>query len=448
MMISKMALPRRAFLRGVGATVALPLLDAMVPAFSPIAQSAAKPVRRLGFVYIPMGMNPGPWTPAAAGRLTELTPSLSALTPYLDHLTVITNLELRNANTTGNHASSNCAFLSCARAKRTESSDYELGTTVDQIAARVLGKDTPIPSLELGTDLIAQVGNCDNGYACAYMNSLSWSSPSTPLPTEPDPRVLFERLFGDGGSPEERRAELRKNASILDWILGDMRGLQSRLGSADRTRVNEYLDTIREVERRIQRAEQQNADSPLPALERPTSVPENWEEHVKLMFDLQVLALRADLTRVITFQLAREGSTRTYPQIGVPEPHHPVSHHVNDPIKLSKLAKINAYHVSLFGYLLEQLKTTEDGDGTLLDHTTYLMGSGMGNPDIHDHQNLPIVVARGGAASSRGGRHIKFDQLTPLANLHLSLLDHMGVHLDSFVDSTGRVEGVFEPVTL
>jgi len=440
MIISKMALPRRAFLRGLGVTVALPLLDAMVPAMSAMASTAAAPVRRLGFVYIPMGMNPAPWIPAAEGRITELSPSLASLTPYLDHLSVLTNLELRNANTTGNHASSNCAFLSCAKAKRTESTDYQLGITVDQIAARQLGSDTAIPSLELGTDINAQVGNCDNGYACAYQNSLSWSSPTTPLPAEGDPRVVFERLFGDGGTPDQRQVELRKNASILDWVMKDMTGMRTRLGAGDRTKLNEYLDAVREVERRIQRAERQDGESPMPALQRPASVPDDWEEHVKLMFDLQVLALRTDLTRVITFQLARESSTRTYPQIGVPEPHHPVSHHTNDPEKLAKLAKINAYHVSLFAYLLEQLRSTPDGDGTLLDHSTYLLGSGMGNPDLHTHTNLPIVVARGGAGEIKGGRHNKFTEPVPLANLHLTLLDHVGIHLDSFVDSNGRID--------
>jgi len=447
--ISKMALPRRTFLRGLGATLSLPLLDAMVPALSTVGVAAAAPVRRLGFVYIPMGSNPAVWTPAEVGRLTTLSPSLASLSPYLEHLTVFTNLELKNANTTGNHASSNAGFLSCARAKRTESSDYENGTTVDQIAATAIGRETPIPSLELGVDLIAQVGNCDNGYACAYQNNLSWSSPTTPLPTEADPRVVFERLFGDGGSAERRRAELRKNASILDWVMADMASLQRQLGAGDRTKVDQYLDTVREVERRIQRAERQNADSPMPALDRPPSVPEVWEEHVELMFDLQVLALQSDLTRVITFQLARESSTRTYPQIGVPEPHHPVSHHSNDPEKLLKLAKINAYHVSLFGKLLEKLKSTPDGDGTLLDHSTYLLGSGMGNPDIHDHQNLPIVVARGGAGGVKGGQHVKYNEMVPLANLHLTLLDHVGVHLDKFVDSTGRIDmTIQQPLTL
>ena len=295
--------------------------------------------------------------------------------------------------------------------------------------------------------MIAQVGNCDNGYACLYMNSLSWSSSTAPLPTEADPRAVFERLFGDGGTPEQRRAVLRTNASILDWVRDDMSRLGAQLGAGDRTKVSEYLDTVREVERRIQRAEQRAEASPLPAIQRPTSVPESWEEHVKLMFDLQVLAFQADMTRVITFQMAREASTRTYPQIGVPDPHHPISHHVNDPTKLAQLAKINAYHVSLFGYLLEKLRTTEDGDGSLLDHSTCLLGSGMGNPDVHDHSNLPIVVARGGASSVKGGWHIKYAEQTPLANLHLTLLDHVGVHLDSFVDSTRRAGEVLEPMT-
>ncbi len=448
MIVTKKAMPRRTFLRGLGATVALPMLDAMVPALAQ-ASAVADPVRRMGYVYIPMGMNPDPWTPKGLGRLTELSPSLSSLTPYLDHLSVVTNLDVDNAAVTGgNHATAGSAFLSCERAKRTEGSDYELGTTVDQIIARQIGNDTPLPSLELGADLIAQVGNCDNGFACVYMNSLSWSSPTTPLPMEADPRVVFERLFGDGGTSEERLAQMRKNTSILDWVLGDMASLQRKLGGSDRNKIDEYLDTVREVERRIQRAEAQADESPLENLYRPTSVPEEWEDHVKLMFDLQVLALQADLTRVITFQMAREGSTRTYPQIGVPEPHHPISHHVNDPVKLEKLAKINAYHVSLFGYLLEKLRTTEDGNGTLLDSTTYMLGSGMGNPDVHNHSNLPIVVARGGLGSMDGGQHVVFDTDTPLANLHLTFMDHMGVELDTFVDSTGRADGVLEPLSI
>jgi hypothetical protein len=446
MTLTRIALPRRTFLRGMGTALALPLLDAMVPAATALAQSAARPVRRLGFVYIPMGMNAAAWTPAGEGRLTELSPSLGALQPVLDHVTVLTNLELRNAYTTGNHASSNCAFLSCSKAKRTAGTDYMLGTTVDQIAAKAIGGDTALPSLELGTDLIAQVGNCDNGYACAYQNNLSGSSPTTPLPTEADPRVVFERMFGDGGSPARRRAELRKSGSILDWMLADMARLQRELGAGDRTKVNQYLDSVREVERRIQKAEASDG-AKLPDLDRPASVPQVWEDHVRLMFDLQLLALQADVTRVITFQMARETSTRTYPNIGVPEPHHPISHHVNDPEKLMKLARINAHHVSLFGYMVEKLKATQDGDGSLLDHTLYMLGSGMGNPDVHDHTNLPIVVAGGRSTRSLGGRHIRYQQAAPLANLHLALLDKVGVRLESFVDSTGRVSDL-EPLTV
>jgi hypothetical protein len=446
MMLTRIALPRRTFLRGMGTALALPLLDAMVPAATALAQSAARPVRRLGFVYIPMGMNAAAWTPAGEGPLTELSPSLKALQPVVDHITVVTNLELRNAYTTGNHASSNCAFLSCAKAKRTEGTDYMLGTTVDQLAAKAIGGDTALPSLELGTDLIAQVGNCDNGYACAYQNNLSWSSATTPLPTEADPRVVFERMFGDGGSPARRRAELRKSGSILDWMLSDMARLQRELGASDRTKVSQYVESVREVERRIQKAESSDGAA-LPELDRPASVPAAWEDHVRLMFDLQVLALQADVTRVITFQMARETSTRTYPHIGVPEPHHPISHHVNDPEKLMKLARINAHHVSLFGYMVEKLKGTPDGDGSLLDHTLYLLGSGMGNPDVHDHTNLPIVVAGGRTTRSLGGRHIRYPQATPLANLHLALLDRVGVHIESFVDSTGRVSEL-EPLNV
>lgn len=445
MILRKLALPRRTFLRGLGVAIALPLLDAMVPA---LAQSAAvsQPARRMGYFYIPMGMNPAPWVPSTTGALTALTPSLQSLTPFLDRLTVVSNLEIREAYTTGNHASSNCAFLSCAKAKRTEGSDYYLGTTVDQIAAQQIGRDTPFPSLELGTDLLSLVGNCDNGYACVYQNSLSWASPTAPLPSEADPRVLFERLFGDGGTSRQRQTELDRNASLLDWVMDDISRHQRSLGGGDRARVDEYLTTVREVERRLQRARQSSESTALPDLERPASVPADWEEHVKLMIDLQVLALQADLTRIISFQLAREASTRTYPQIGVMEPHHPISHHGNDPVQLEKLAKINQYHVSLFGYLLERLQATPEGNGSLLDSTTYLLGSGMGNPDIHDHSNLPIVIASGAGTGIRGGRHLRYEEPTPLANLHLSLLDSLGVHLDSFADNSGRMDELFHAV--
>jgi hypothetical protein len=439
MIITRKALHRRTFLRGMGAAVALPLLDAMVPPLSAMAQTAARPASRLGFVYIPMGSNIRQWTPAATGRISELSPSLSSLAPFMDHVTVLTNLENKNAYSPGNHATANSAFLSAAKAKLTEGGDYYLGTTVDQIAAKQIGKDTALPSLELGTDLLTTIGDCDNGFACVYQNNLSWSSPTTPLPYEAHPRVVFERLFGDGGTAAQRRAELDKNRSILDWVTQDMARLQKKLGAPDRAKVNDYLDAVREVERRIQRASEQEGTGLPEDLQRPVGVPASWEEHVKLMFDLQVLALQADITRVITFQMARETSNRTYPQIGVPDAHHPLSHHTNNPEKLMRLAKVNAYHVLQFAYFIEKLKALPDGDGTLLDHSLFLLGSGMGNPDVHDHINLPIVVV-GGAAKTRGALHLKYEQPVALANLHLTLLDKVGVRLDAFADSNGKIE--------
>ena len=448
MIVTKKALPRRTFLRGAGAALALPLLDAMVPPLTAMAATPANPVRRLGFVYIPMGSTISEWTPRCeAGLLTELSPSLESLRPVIDHLTVVTNTELRNAYP-GTHATSNAAFLSAATSKWTESTDYELATTVDQVAAQHIGKETRLPSLELAMDLLTTVGQCDNGYACVYQNNLSWSSPTTPLPAEAHPRIAFERLFGDGGSAAERNAELRKNASLLDWVMEDISRLQKNLGPSDRTRVTQYLDTVREVERRIQKAEAATADSALPDLDRPVGVPAAYADHARLMFDLQVLALQGDVTRVITFQLARETSTRTYPEIGVPDPHHPTTHHNNDPVKVAKVAKINAFHVSLFAYFLEKLKATPDGNGSLLDHSLYLYGSGMGNPNVHDHVNLPILVAGGAAGRHKGGRHIKYAEPAPLANLHLTLLDKVGVHLDKFADSRGKVSELLEPLSV
>ena len=438
MIITRKALPRRTFLRGMGAAVALPLLDAMVPSMTALAKSPAGPVRRLGFVYMPMGCDLPRWTPPGAA-LTELSPSLRSLAPFVDQLTVISNLELKNAYP-GTHATSNAAFLSAAKAKWTESTDYYLGTTVDQIAAQEIGRQTLLPSLELSMDLLEMVGQCDNGYACVYQNNLSWSSPTTPLPPEAHPRVVFERLFGEGGTTADRRAALRRRASLLDWIREDAARLQNTLGADDRAKVGQYLETIREVERRIEKAEAATADDQLPDLDRPTGVPAAYADHARLMFDLQVLAMQGDVTRVITFQLARETSNRTYPEIGVPDPHHPLTHHGNDPDKIARMAKINAFHVSLFAYYLEKLKSTPDGDGSLLDHSLVLYGSGMGNPNIHDHVNLPIVVAGGAAGKVRGGRHIKYAEPTPLANLHLTLLERVGVRMDAFADSQGKVD--------
>jgi len=438
MIITKKALPRRTFLRGTGVALALPLLDAMIPSFSDAA-AVASPVRRLGFVYIPMGCNWFQFFPKEVGVLTELPPTLSTLAPVKDQVTVLSNLELKNSYSPGNHATSNAGFLSCARAKMTEGADYELATTVDQIAAKQFGKETRLPSLELAMDLTTPIGACDGGMSCIYETSLSWSSPTTPLPAEANPRVVFERLFGDGGSAKDRLAALKEDGSLIDFVSEDIAHFQKKLGPGDRNKLGQYLDSVREIERRIQKAESQTAETVMPDLTRPIGVPSEYANHAKLMFDLQVLAMQADITRVITFQLAREASTRTYPEVGVPEAHHPTSHHGNDPEKLAKLAKINAYHVSLFAYYLEKLKNTPDGDGSLLDHSMVMLGSGMGNPDIHNHVNLPIVVAGGGAGKLKGGRHVKYAEPTPLANLHLTLLDRAGIHVDKFGDSSGKV---------
>ncbi len=449
MSVMKKVLPRRTVLRGLGATLALPLLDAMIPSLTAQAKTPADParLRRLGFVYIPMGCDVSRWTPPGGDSLDELSTTLSPLAAVKQHVTAIANLELQNAYP-GTHATSNAAFLSAAKAKMTESTDYYLGTTVDQIAARQIGQETRLPSLEISMDLLSTVGQCDNGYACVYQNNLSWSSPTTPLPAEAHPRIVFERLFGEGGSIADRRAALKKRASLLDSVTGEITRLQNVLGPADRAKVSQYLDTVREVERRIAKAEEETKDNPLPDLDRPVGVPASYAEHARLMFDLQVLALQGDVTRVITFQLARETSNRTYPEIGVSDGHHPLTHHGNDPEKIAKVAKINQFHVSLFAEFLAKLRDTPEAGGSLLDHSLYLYGSGMGNPNVHDHTNLPILVAGGAAGRMKGGRHIKYAKPTPLANLHLTLLDKVGVRLDSFADSRGKVDELFEPLSM
>jgi hypothetical protein len=449
MIVMKKALPRRTFLRGVGATLALPLLDAMIPSLTAIAATPANParLRRLGFVYMPMGCDVTRWTPPGVDRLDELSPTLSPLAPVKDSVAIVTNLELQNAYP-GTHATSNSSFLSAAKAKRTESTDYYLGTTVDQLAAQHLGRDTQLPSLELSMDLLSVVGQCDNGYACVYQNNLSWSSPTTPLPAEAHPRLVFESLFGEGRDAAQRRELLRERASLLDSVSEELTRLKSTLGPGDRRRIDEYLDSVRDVERRIQRAEAAAAENPAPDVDRPTGVPASYADHARLMFDLQLLALQGNITRVVTFQLARETSNRTYPEIGVSDPHHPLTHHGNDPEKIARMAKINHFHVSLFAEYLQKLQATPEGTGSLLDNVLYLYGSGMGNPNVHDHTNLPIIVAGGAAGRLRGGRHIRYREPTPLANLHLTLLDKVGVQLDEFADSDGKMDELFEPLSI
>ncbi len=445
--ITKKYIPRRTFIRGVGASLALPLLDAMVPAATATSRTAANGVKRLGYVFMPMGCDQSRWTPKSENTLDELSPILDSLAPVKDHTTVFTNMELRPAYP-GSHATSNSSFLSAAKAKVTESSDYYLGTTADQVAAKQIGQETQLPSLELAMDLMETVGQCDNGYACVYQNNLSWSSPTTPLPAEAHPRIVFENLFGEGGTPEERREALRKRASLLDSIAEDMKRMKRDLGVRDRARLSEYLDAIREVERRIQKAELDSKDNPLPDLDRPMGVPAMYADHARLMFDLQLLAYQGDITRISTFQIARETSNRSYPEIGVSDPHHPLSHHGDNPEKIERMSKINAFHVSLFAEYLEKLKNTPEGNGSLLDNVLILYGSGIGNPNVHDHTNLPCIVAGGGSGGMKGNRHIRYDKPTPLANLHLTLLDKVGVKLDSFGDSDGMISDLFEPLSV
>lgn len=450
MILCRKHLPRRTVLRGAGAIFGLPLLDAMLPALTADDRTAAAPrhLRRLSYVYVPMGCDHSRWTPVSSSLLDEPLPSiLEPFEPVKQQISVISGLELRNA-WPGTHATSNASFLSAARAKRTESSDYYLGTTADQLAAQLLGLETPLPSLELAMDLIAAVGQCDNGYACVYQNCLSWSSPTTPLPPEAHPRVVFEQLFGEGGSAVDRRAVTGRRASLLDAVRDEFTRLRQTLGPADQQRVDAWQESVRDVERRIQRAEAAADKDQLPDLERPTGVPAAWADHARLMFDLQKLALQADLTRVITFQMARETSNRTYPEIGVSEPHHPLTHHGNDPEKIAKVALINRFHASLFAEFLQQLQQVPEAGGSLLDHVLCLYGSGMGNPNLHDHQNLPVIVAGGAAGNHRGGRHIRYSVPTPLANLHLTLLDRVGLALESFADSNGRMDDLFAPAEL
>lgn len=443
MFLSKKAIPRRAMLRSAQAALALPLLDAMIPAATAWAATPAKPVRRIGFVFIPMGCDQSRWTPPGQDNLNTLSPILQPLEPIKNEVSVITNLRLPSAYP-GTHDTSNSAFLSAAAAKHTESSDYFSGITVDQIAAKEMGRDTQVASLQLAMDLNPLAGVCNNGYSCVYQNCLSWSSPTTPLPSEAHPRVVFERLFGEGGNAEARRAALHNRASLLDSFTTEIARFKQKVGAPDRVRLDQYLDSVHQAEREIERAERAVADNKTPDLERPVGVPAAFADHAKLMFDLQILAFQADITRVIAFQFTREQSNRTYPEIGVREPHHPTSHHGNDPAKVAQIAKINTYHIKLYSEFLQRMKATPDGNGSLLDHSVYLYGSGMGNPSLHDHENLPILVAGGAASGLKGGRHIRYEKAVNLANLHLTLLEQIGIPLDQFADSTGKVEGLFD----
>jgi hypothetical protein len=442
MVVTRRAIPRRAVLRGIGATLALPLLDAMVPALTAVQKTAASPATRFGVMYPPNGMVMQQWTPAAEGAAFELMPTLAPLAPFRDELLVLSNLACvpTPGRPGGAHAKASTRFLTDISPPTSETW-LDAGISMDQIAATAMGAFTQLASLELSVESAETAGACDVGFACAYTNTISWRGPNTPLPTENNPRAVFERLFGDSGStdPKARQARIQQDRSLLDSVRAEVASLQGALGPGDRTKLVEYLDAIREVERRIQKAEEQR-DRDLPVVDQPAGIPAAYDDHVKLMCDLQVLAYQCDLTRIVTFMLGREFSGVTYPQIGVPDAHHPITHHQQEAEKIAKVVKINHYHVTQFAYLLDKLRSTPDGDGSLLDHTIMVYGTGMGDCNAHDPRSIPLVLAGGRSAQLKGGRHIRYPRETPLANLHLTLLDKLGVRLDRIGDSTGRLD--------
>jgi hypothetical protein len=434
--VTKHHLPRRSFLRAAGVSLALPLLDSMVPALTAQGKTVAKPAQRLGFVYFPHGAIMEKFTPATEGTGFAFSPILTPLEPFRSRIVVVSGLDHKTADNAGVHSMSPPTWLSGVRPAE-KAGDIRAGTTVDQMAAAQIGQDTSFPSLEVATeDHSNLIGACDGGFSCTYINTLSWRTPTTPLPMEINPRVVFERLFGEGGTAEQRLARQQQDRSILDAVTNQAIHLNLRLGPTDRVALSEYLDNIREIERRIQLAEKQNTSS-TEAGTMPLGIPESFEEHVKLMFDLQVLAFRADITRVSTFMLARELSQRTYPQVGSPDPHHSVSHHQNEPAKIEALTRIQTYHMKLFAHYIERLSSTPDGDGSLLDHSMILYGSNMSNSNLHNHFPLPVVLAGGGAGKLKGDRHLRYADHTPMTNLLMTMLGKVGVPMDHVGDSTG-----------
>jgi hypothetical protein len=436
MMISKLSLPRRTVLKGLGASLALPLLDAMVPAFVPALKGAARPVKRLGVVYVPNGMAMDYWTPKQEGRGFELTPILQPLEPYRDQMLVITGLR---AFWTPAHAGASTTFLTGAAGVAGETAP-RAEISLDQVVAREYSRETQLASLELAIDGRANAGQCSGNHSCVYTNTISWLSRTTPLPMENNPRAVFERMFGDTSStdPAARRARMERDRSIIDSVNDKIGSLKSAVGPQDRLKIDEYLEGIRDVERRIQTAEAQTATN-LPVLDQPEGIPATFEEHVRLMFDLQLLAYQTDLTRVMTFMVGREVSSRTYPEIGVPDAHHPLSHHEDDKAKIATMSKINSYHTRLFSEYLKKLRETPDGDGSLLDHMVLLYGCGMSNSNSHSPINVPILVLGGGSGQLKGDQHLKYEKDPPLANLMVTLLDKLGVPLEKLGNSNGRL---------
>jgi len=441
MIVTRKSLNRRTFLRGAGAALGLPLLDSMVPAFAATAKSTI----RLGFVYVPNGMIPKDWLPQTEGAAFQITPTMRPLEPFRDKMVVLSNLTHVNARALGDgggdHARAGATWLTGVHCKKTEGSDIRAAVSADQIAAKQLGAQTQFGSLELGIEEPSFAGGCDSGYSCAYTNTLSWRGPTTPNPVEISPRALFERLFGDGETTDfaARLKRMQENISILDYVRTDVARLQPALGTRDKSKLDEYLESIRDIERRIQKAEEQKAKK-APILDRPAGIPDLFEDHVKLMSDLMVIAFQTDMTRVITFMLAREGSNRSFPELGLPEGCHVVTHHQNDATKIAKAQIIEEHRAKVFAHLLKRMDETADGDGTLLDHTLLLYGAGIRDGNTHDHDDLPLAMFGGKSVGVRGGLHLRSKAGTPMTNLLLTMLDKVGVPGDTLGDSTGKLD--------
>jgi len=435
MFISKTKLSRRMVLRGVGAALGLPLLEAMIPALTPVVKTAGNPVKRFGAIFVPLGERPGYWTPKTVGSNFEFSPILKPLEPFRNSITVVSEL----CDPLDGHATTVAAWLSGAIPFRTIAENVRAGITIDQTIANKIGQDTPLPSLELATeDFTGWIGGCDTAYSCAYMNTISWKNETTPLPMEINPRVVFERMFGRPGTSAQRLARMEDNRSILDSVRQEASDLQKSLGTRDRARLNDYLDNVREIEQRIQKAEK-NAKTEQTVPDAPIGIPESFDEHASLMYDLAAVAFEANVTRVFTYMKSRDASQRVYPNIGVNEPHHAMSHHGNNPEKISGLVKLNTYHVSLFAKFLQKMQATPDGDGSLLDHSLILYGSGMSESDQHSRLDVPTLLVGGGSGGMKGNRHIKADKETPLANLMLALANKFDCDIDKFGISTGRL---------
>ena len=444
MFITKMHLSRRTVLRGLGATLALPLLDSMVPALTAQSRTAAAPVTRFGVFYVPNGMSMPYWYPKTEGPLDALPPTLRSLDAFKDRVLICGGLDDESANLVkggGDHARSAGTFLTCVPYKITSGADVSNAVSMDQIAARELSKETQLASLELGIESNAMLGNCDGGASCAYTNTIAWRTPTTPLPIENDPRAVFERMFGTTGStdPAARLERMRRDRSILDLVGAELSGLERVVGPGDQVKLEEYLDAVRDIERRITMAEEQNTRE-LPVVDQPVGVPNDYAEHAKLMMDLLALAYQTDLTRISTFMLAREVSGRAYPEIGVSDSHHPLSHHQDESAKLQRLHQINEYHLQQFAYLVAKLDALPDGDGTMLDSTLFLYGTGISDSNTHFHDDLPIALVGGKNAGVKGGRYIRYAADTPLANLHVTILEKLGVPVEAFGDSSGRLD--------